>query len=940
MKTISQKTTGLPLVRALLAIGAILLFGVPAQAATDSWTGATSASWNANNWTGGNAIPVSGDSLIFGSTTGGFTTLSDNLMTPVTFTVNGITFSSGAAAFIINPNTAGVNGFTLAGGITNSSTSLETINDLITISGTQTITTLSGGGNITLGGVISGGGLTEAGSGTLTLSGQDTYTGTTTVTSGVMVLASTGSLSSPSLVIGSSGTFQLGNSTAAANQTFTSLMSAAGTADMDGGNATTTGTLTLNTSATDTYSGTIGSSATGGNNIAVLMTGGGQLILSAASTGTGGVIISSGTVTGTSSANAFGAAGNLITIGNANTGSGTATLALAGGVTYANPITVSAAAGSNATLIITNTNSVAPTLNGTLNVANNLTIDATGGIVQITSGSMFGSGNITTNSSGAGSVKLAIGNQTGFSGTYIVNSGSTNFNSQKDINNEVTVIAVNLGAQAGWQAGTGNNLAGIVNGANGGGLFIEIGSDINLGSPGNYSFSGTLSYPGNTFNKVYSGTQTFSGPIIMNAGSNIKDGTLLLSTANSGSMSMTQNMTVGVGGSQVDNSGTGNATLLISGNYTIYTNNSGLTVKSGTNGTTSAGIISLSDGSGLIHTLTISSTSSGDTVINFNGNGGQLSYLAMDVGNNTADEILATGPTAHINTPGTSGQMAIILNGIGGITSAGSAALLNATSTGIQTGAVPTLSATTGNFSGVTSLSLTQASTSITVNWSAPTAAPATAYWDNAAPSGSGTWATLTGGTLNYSNWSSSSSGTVNTLQVPGPATNVVFNGENSTLNASVSLNAVSQYNGTTFSINSGSFLSGAGAVTITGTNALTVGAGGLTVSSGSNDTISAPVALGSPQTWTVSSGTLSVTGSLSGANGLAVTGPGTVVLSGNNGNFTGGLTINSGTVILSRNNSVGATFQGSISGCLSNCIAVRKWAEEFVPYPHPPLPV
>ena len=43
---------------------------------------------------------------------------------------------------------------------------------------------------------------------------------------------------------------------------------------------------------------------------------------------------------------------------------------------------------------------------------------------------------------------------------------------------------------------------------------------------------------------------------------------------------------------------------------------------------------------------------------------------------------------------------------------------------------------------------------------------------------------------------------------------------------------------------------------------------------------------------------------------------------------------------ILSRNNSVGATFQGSISGCLSNCIAVRKWAEEFVPYPHPPLPV
>jgi fibronectin-binding autotransporter adhesin len=148
-------------------------FFVSAQhafAATDTWVGSVSANWGDANWSGTNNPPLNGDALVFNllSPASGLT-LSDNLMTPASFTVPGITFASTAGAYVINPATAGTNGFTLTTGITNSSTSLQTINDLITISGTGTFTTTAGGGNIELGGAISGGTLNVAGTGTLIL---------------------------------------------------------------------------------------------------------------------------------------------------------------------------------------------------------------------------------------------------------------------------------------------------------------------------------------------------------------------------------------------------------------------------------------------------------------------------------------------------------------------------------------------------------------------------------------------------------------------------------------------------------------------------------------------------------------------------------------------------------------------------------------------------
>ena len=175
---------------AAASIGTAGLLSQPAHAATDTWVGNTSNLWNVPaNWS---ALPVTGDSLQFGAAGSSGLTLSDNLMTPGTFNVAGVTFTSAAGAYVINPATAGTNGFTLTGDITNNSTNTVTINDDIVTTAGRTVTTVPGGG-VTLGGNISGtgGGLSLTGGGNLTLSGAVNYTGTTTVNTGTLNLTGT-----------------------------------------------------------------------------------------------------------------------------------------------------------------------------------------------------------------------------------------------------------------------------------------------------------------------------------------------------------------------------------------------------------------------------------------------------------------------------------------------------------------------------------------------------------------------------------------------------------------------------------------------------------------------------------------------------------------------------------------------------------------------------
>ena len=154
----------------------ILTLAAGSALAGTTWDGGGSDNnWStATNWNG-DAAPSSPSALNFAGTT---------QLTPnndfTNFTVKGFTFSSGAGAFII-----GGNAISLAGDITNNSTSAETINLNMATTSNRTIDVASG--SIALGGVISGtASLTKSGAGTSVLSGANTYSGGTTLDGGVL----------------------------------------------------------------------------------------------------------------------------------------------------------------------------------------------------------------------------------------------------------------------------------------------------------------------------------------------------------------------------------------------------------------------------------------------------------------------------------------------------------------------------------------------------------------------------------------------------------------------------------------------------------------------------------------------------------------------------------------------------------------------------------
>src|SRR5262249_12124221 len=194
-----------------VAVGCLLIFARATSvthAATETWLGNASANWSTGGWINGNNPPLAGDSLIFSVQGSAGVSLNNDLTSGLQ--INGIMFNIVASAFTI-----GGNSITLGGDITNGSSNPETLNFNITTTAVRTITTGSGGGNVTLGGAISGsgGGLTLAGPGTLTLSGSsaNTYSGATTVNSGTLALnrsATNAVIVGSGLTINSGGTVQ------------------------------------------------------------------------------------------------------------------------------------------------------------------------------------------------------------------------------------------------------------------------------------------------------------------------------------------------------------------------------------------------------------------------------------------------------------------------------------------------------------------------------------------------------------------------------------------------------------------------------------------------------------------------------------------------------------------------------------------------------------
>ncbi|MGN6371335.1 MAG: autotransporter-associated beta strand repeat-containing protein [Phycisphaerae bacterium] len=167
--------------RAILTLAAASTFVVAAHAnaAIDSWTGATSGSWSEpTNWLAG-AVPQNGDDLLFSG--GAATTTTSNDL--ASLSLANITFDATAPAYILN----GPNAVDLTANITNASTNLQTLNLPITYE--APVALLGGFAGLSINGAIADNATT--GAQTLSLGGNGTLTNNLAASAGGAVVLTT-----------------------------------------------------------------------------------------------------------------------------------------------------------------------------------------------------------------------------------------------------------------------------------------------------------------------------------------------------------------------------------------------------------------------------------------------------------------------------------------------------------------------------------------------------------------------------------------------------------------------------------------------------------------------------------------------------------------------------------------------------------------------------
>ncbi len=203
-----------------------------ASGATETWVGASFTNWDSTDWTGGNAPPQNGDTLVFAvaGTTG--TSLTDDF---ASLAINGLTFNAGGSGFTIAPLNSS-DTLSLGGNISDNAGSTEALSVPLILTAASTWTaanttgdtlgvsgTVNNGGNlltlntgvgangaINISGVISGaGGLMvnpANNAGTVTLSAAETYSGSTDIQSGTLLLnGNSATLANSTVTIGVNG---------------------------------------------------------------------------------------------------------------------------------------------------------------------------------------------------------------------------------------------------------------------------------------------------------------------------------------------------------------------------------------------------------------------------------------------------------------------------------------------------------------------------------------------------------------------------------------------------------------------------------------------------------------------------------------------------------------------------------------------------------------
>ncbi|MBX9805812.1 MAG: autotransporter-associated beta strand repeat-containing protein, partial [Alphaproteobacteria bacterium] len=518
------------------------------------------------------------------------------------------TFTLSGANTYTGPTT--VNNGILQGTVPSASALTVTSPGVFNLTASQTIGSLSGNGNVTLGantlttgnntnttysGILSdsglGGGLTKAGAGTFTITTAPTYTGATLISGGTLA----GSLpTNTALTVNGGATYNLNG----ANQTIGSL-AGAGNVSL-GASTLTTGGNNTNT----TYSGVF-SGAGGG--------------LTKAGTGTF-TITTLPTYTGNSTINAGTLAGILPTV---------TPLTINGGGTYnlngANE-TIGSLQGAGfvqlgASTLTLGGNNNSTTYSGTFSGTGGVTKAGTGdfsfsGVGGNTGTTTVNGGSFTLTGSLSGPVAVNAGSVFNVAGSTLLasapvtNNGTTNFTAAAAANN--ATITNNGGATVNISGISGASIN--IGSLSGAGNIILGAKNLTLGGLNTVldTISGIISGVGGSLTKIGTGTvaistvPTYTGPTTINDGilQGILPATTVLTVNSPGRYDLTANQTT--------------AALIGSGD--IHLNAFSLTTGGNNASTTYSGVMSgtgglIKDGSGIL-TLLGANTFTGGITIN------------------------------------------------------------------------------------------------------------------------------------------------------------------------------------------------------------------------------------------------------------------------------------------------------------------------------------
>ena len=955
---------------AALGAAALLLLGLhPAQAANgpDTWVGNTSALWSlAGNWTGTNTPPQSGDSLIFGVAGTAGATLNNDLTTAA-FNIAGMTFNSGASAFTI----AG-NAFALTGGITNSSTNLQTINDAFSMASTQTFTTTTGGGNLKFGGVISGaGGLITAGAGTTTLSNSNTFTGGTTVNGGTLNLnAGGGNGAVRGVVTVNSGATLLLSVNNALGYTAGSQVTLV---NINGGTVNTTGALSDEGYLTS-YNLTGGTLAYTGSTAA------NEYQFAAADATAPGISSSASATTSLISGGLNIRSGNLgFNVAKGTTASGVdlnVTGLISSGGTYgiaksgAGNLQLNNGADSFTGNVVVNAGTLSVNAGGTNGGATVLGSDAAagrtitvnnGGTLSFLANNAFGSGtasaaNIPTTIINSGGIVTSSRYQP--IGAVTLNGGTLTQNSTDNGSYQgyQFVGNVTVGGTSASTISTGN--------AKGDHLYNNIlftvastgaaGPDLTVSAPllnGSGDFGSAVS----GFTKAGAGTMALTGANTYTSATTISAGTLSLTgtLGSGGGTAISSAATLNEGAAGVI---AGTSSLAVTGGTTTLSGANTYTGATSVSGTALIGGTLLLNGSGSLGATAVTVGNYGTLAVKPGINSATNALagsLTLNAGSNftmqdgATSTFNVTGASTLAPASGLSPVLSFDLSGTNGVTDLlnFTGAATNATNVSVAFDALSAL--TTGNTytfitagSGLTPANFVLGSSRVTFGTTAynlslsgtansetvtiGTSGIPTVYYD-----GLGGTAALNAVTGGNTNFSTDAAGTMDAGGQPTVLSDVNFTATNVTTAQTIASL------GQNYSVNSVNFLSGAPAITITdSTNSLTVNGGGITNAGASNQTLNVPVILGTAsQTLsntgtgilalggtvsnggfnltTAGTGAINISGAISGTGSLINTG--TTTLSASNNAYTGATIINGGTLTVSGgSNGAGGALSGT----------------------------